>query len=167
MVWVKLHGMSVSVRGCEARHELRWLSRSHAHATEEAPTYNTSACSHTTLAIRTNRSGALVLYRSKTANGESKSDLDEVILATVLRQNASTVQAIRLAVAWGNPSIIQSQLERHRDLEPRGLSQALEQGLLAVAEKRLSYGRTVNSCEAKVPHGLHSRTSLSSLPPPQ
>ena len=129
----------------------------------EAAPYNTSICPHKTLAICTNRHGkiaTLVFYRFKTATGESKSDLDEAILSTVLRQTASTVQAIRLAVAWGNPSIIQSQLERHRDLEPGALSQALEQALLAVAEKRLSYGRNVNSCEAKVPHELHSRTSL-------
>ena len=131
-----------------------------------SPPNDTSACSHTSLAICTNRHGKvanLVFYRSKTATGESKSDLDEVILATVLRQASSAVQAIRLAVAWGNPLIIQSLLERHRDLEQRALSLALEQALLAVAEKRLSYGRTVNSCEAKVPHGLHSRTSDSCL----
>jgi hypothetical protein len=56
----------------------------------------------------------------------------------VLRQAGTSLQAIMLAVAWGDPQIVQNQLEHHRGIDPQGLGVALQQALLAVAERRFT-----------------------------
>ena len=56
--------------------------------------------------------------------------LDYVIMNAVLSDCEKTADAIMYAVMWGEPSIIQSQLQNSSAADPQGLARALEAALI-------------------------------------
>ena len=58
------------------------------------------------------------------------SQLDFVIMNAVLSDCEKTADAIMYAVMWGEPSIIQSQLQNSSAADPQGLARALQAALI-------------------------------------
>ena len=73
-----------------------------------------------------NRTGQLSFF--STADDMDKS-LDMVILEAILSDCEKTTDAIMLAVQWGEPAIIQNQLDASKTHDPVGLARAFEEAL--------------------------------------
>ncbi|KAL1512224.1 hypothetical protein AB1Y20_005487 [Prymnesium parvum] len=76
-------------------------------------------------------------------------ELDVHLLNAILSDCETTTEAIVYAVRWGEPSIIQTQLESSKERDPVGMSRALELALLGASnddsssQARLSYAEVV------------------------
>ena len=57
--------------------------------------------------------------------------MKQVLLEAILSDCESTTEAITYAVRWGEPGIIQHQLECSKERDPLGLARALELAMLA------------------------------------
>ena len=104
--------------------------------------------------------------------------LDMVGLEAILSDCEETMDAIMLAVQWGEPAIIQNQLDASKAHDSAGLARAFEEALrrrnaevvkvrFQISQLAWRSGQTVRIAEdtSVVPHKLEHRScSTSSIP---
>ena len=76
-----------------------------------------------------NREQAVSCFRVSN-DMQDKNDLKEVVLKALLNDFDRSMDAIRLAVKWQNPQLIQFQMQETQEEDPAGLASALESALL-------------------------------------
>ena len=97
----------------------------------------------------------------------ASNDLATTILSAILSDCEKTVDAINLAVRWRDPVIIRTQLDESQDVDPRGISKALLNALLA-SECKLAHFKSDVTQQLlvlpKVVHQLHWFGRAANIP---